>query len=160
MEEIVMGFSYTNTTPSAHNVVTGVNLGLQSNYAVTKDDAGEVRISNTTASLEQPEVISYRFTNTEKVWGSAVKPKYPAMEQSAVKYNVRIDSIYRETVGDHYIDHPMAIQLTVSHELSSTVTEAVVDELLTRLLGACYDETNQSYRFMDMARGSIQPIAD
>lgn len=155
-------FSFTNTSSSEHNVVTAKNLGLATNYVLKKEDPSEVVISNKTAALDQAEHISYRFSNIEHVNGGSVKVTYPAPNNSGVKYNVRLDNIYRESISEtrSIIDHPISIQLTVMHELTGCIDNDVIKTELKRLLGALYDETKQDYRFMDMARGAIQPTSD
>lgn len=159
-----MGFSYSNTTASSNNEVAGINLGIASNYTPdidTKKNDGEQIISNTTASLDQPERISFRFLNVGTVSTNGMSVKYPAKDRSGVKYNIRIDSCFRETMADNtFVDHPINVALTIQHELTNVIDESVIDTLIARLLGACYDETNKSYRFMAMARGSMIPTHD
>jgi len=153
-------FSFTNVEESSSNSLHGISLDLKDNYVLKKEDPDEVIIGNTTAALDQPENISYRFQNIEHVTGP-VKPAYPAPNNSGVKYNVRIDNVLRETLDSGVIiDHPISIQLTVMHELSSAITNEIVTTEFQRLMGAIWNKSASKYRFMEMARGAIQPTTN
>lgn len=153
-------FSFSNNTESQSNSLNGISLALKDNYVLKKEDPDEVIIGNTTAALDQPENISYRFQNIEHVTGP-VKLAYPAPNNSGVKYNVRIDNILRETLeSGTIIDHPISIQLTVMHELSSAITNDIIKAEFQRLMGAIWNDTASKYRFMEMARGAIQPTTN
>jgi hypothetical protein len=150
-------FSYTNTTDASVDI-TPKAIGVVTNYAKVMDEPQEARISNKTASLEQPELVTYKSRRANKV-DTLNKVKYPAPVQSGVVYQVRVDSILRGTTGDIKVDEPCAMWLTIAHPASEAWTNDRVAGVLKRLLGAC-TKSDGSYRFEDLMRSALVPTQD
>lgn len=132
-------------------------LGLVTNYAVTKDEPTEVVLDNLTSSLDQQELVSYRFRRIGSV-NSDLNIQNPSPVKSGVQYAVQIEETVRETRGDGTnVDHPLVMYLTVRHPRSGAVTASVLQETFERLLSALRYESDNSYRFADLARGALKP---
>lgn len=153
-------FSFTNTT--AGGTVSTVALGLATNYAKTMDEPTEARITNKTASLDQGELITYRSREIPKVT-TDLQVLYPARVLNGVEFGIRIDELYRttdETTGLIVCDEPIVATLTVRCPKSSNMTSEVITEVVSRLLGAAYDQTAKQYRWDDLMRSSLIPDND
>lgn len=152
-------FSFTNTTPGA--TVPTTKLAPVSSYAKTMDEPTEARLSNKTCSLDQGEIITYRCREIANV-ATVQQVLYPARVQSGVEYGVRIDELLRTTAEDGTIicDEPIVATLTIKNPKSSNINDETVNTVVSRLLGACYDETAKKYRWADLMRSALVPAED
>lgn len=150
--------NYTNNSTRSGQDTQEYTLGLTTNYAVVKDEPNEVVLDNRTSSLDQQELISFRFRKIGTV-NSDLNIQNPAPVRGGVQYAVQLEETVRETLGDGtYADHPIVMYLTVRHELSGAVTVPVLQETFERLLSALRRESDNSYRFDDLVRGALKPI--
>lgn len=149
-------FSFTNKTAGT-NVGT-VAVSPVSYYAKTVDEPTEARISNKTCTIDQGELITYRSREIDKVT-SQLQVLYPARVLNGVEFGVRLDELLRTTDANGSIvcDEPIVATLTVKAPKSSNITYSVINEVVQRLLGACYDETAQKFRWDDLMRSSLVP---
>lgn len=152
-------FSFTNTT--AGTSVPTTKLATSSSYAKTMDEPTEARFSNKTCTLDQGEVITFRSREIANV-ATVQQVLYPARVQSGVEYGVRIDELLRTTNadGDILCDEPIVATLTIKNPKSSNITDEVISTVIARLLGACYSETEQKYRWGDLMRSALVPTED
>lgn len=152
-------FGYTNKTAGTPAVT--VAIGPVTNYAKVEDEADTVQLSNKTAPLDQGERVMYQ-SRTIPVVNTNQVIQNPAKVLSGVQYQVRLDEILRTTDASGAIicDEPIVMYLTIRHPLSGNITEAQIVEVLSRLIGACYDETATSFRFDDLMRSALMPVED
>lgn len=150
-------FSYTNTTASTHDV-TPVAIGPVANYAKVTDEPKLAELSNKTASLEQPELLTYYWEKKNQLF-TKVTPRNPAPTKGGVVYQCRLDSILRVTDGDNIVDEPIAIWLTVAHPASNSWTNSRVAGCLMRLLGGL-QKADGTWRFEDLMRSALVPTQD
>lgn len=163
-----MAFSYTNTT-AADQVVTSKALGLATNYARVADEPTLARISNKTASLEQPELITIRSNPINKV-STAIAVRNPSPVSDGVQYSIKLETVDRVTVGTETIDEPVAAWLTIKHPASNNWTNAKVAEIVVRLLSACMkgqtttgtpaEAAAANWRFEDLMKSALMPTTD
>lgn len=157
---LTSSFSFTNTTEGA--TVPTTALGLSTNYAKTMDEPTEARITNKTAALDQAELITYRSREIPKV-STDLQVLYPARVLNGVEFGVRIDELYRTTdeqSGLIICDEPIVATLTIRCPKSSNMSDEVIDEVVSRLLGSVYDQTAKAYRWGDLMRSSLIPMND
>lgn len=162
-----MGFSYTNTTASGETI-SPTCLGLVTNYAKVVDEPDMARLSNKTASMEQPELITFKAERLNKV-GGAIPVRNPGPVTDGVQYTIKVESVYRTTTGTENIDEPIAAWLTIKHPSSNTWTNATVAGFVNRLLSACLkgqastgsgSVANDDWRFEDLMRSALMPSED
>lgn len=151
-------FSYTNTD-DAGTAVTPVDLEMVTNYAKIKDEPKQAELSNKTASMEQPEIVTYSW-GKRKDLNTKVTPVNPAPVKSGVLYQVRVDSILRVTDGETVIDEPCAAWINICHPASDSWTNARVAGVVKRLIGACQSSDGASWRFEDLMRSALVPTQD
>lgn len=163
-----MSFSFTNTT-AKDQTVTSIGLGMATNYARVTDDPETARVSNKTASLEQPEIITYKANPINRV-NTSIAVRHPSPTQDGVLYSIRLETVNRVTVGTDYIDEPIAMWLTVKHPLSNNWDNATVATIFKRLTsalmkdqtgtGTAAEVTSSQWRFEDLMRSALMPSED
>lgn len=162
-----MGFSYTNTTASGETI-SPTCLGVVTNYAKVTDEPTMARISNKTASLEQPELITYRSEGISKV-STAIPVRNPGPVTDGVQYTIKVESVYRSTVGTEIVDEPIAAWLTIKHPSTNTWDNATVASFVNRLVSACLkgqastgsgSVASSDWRFEDLMRSALMPSED
>lgn len=149
-------FSFTNT--SEGSTVTTVAVNPVSNYGRIKDEPTEAQLSNKTCTIDQGEIITYRCRNVPNV-ASQIAVLYPAKVTAGVEFGVRLDELLRTKDGDGNIvcDEPIVATLTFKCPKSSNINAGIIDQVASRLLGACYDETQSKFRWDDLMRSALIP---
>lgn len=152
-------FSFTNTT--AGTSVPTTKLAPSSSYAKTMDEPTEARLSNKSCTLDQGEIITYRCREIANV-ATVQQVLYPARVQSGVEYGVRLDELLRtkDSDGNILCDEPIVATLTIKNPKSSNITDEIISQVVARLLGACYNESEGRYRWGDLMRSALVPAED
>lgn len=163
-----MSFSYSNNTAAVQYEPT-VALGMATNYARITDEPDMARVSNKTASIEQPELITYRSNPIDKV-STANVVRNPAPVTSGVQYTVKLETIDRNEVNGVVYDEPIAVWLTIKHTASNNWDNAKVSSIVKRLLSACVKGqtttgsaaalSDSNWRFEDLMRSALMPTQD
>lgn len=149
-------FTFTNVTAGDNVAMTAMQM--VTNYAKTQDEPSEAVLTNKTASIDQPEVISYRGRKIDRV-ATVNTISYPCKVQEGVEYGIRLDEVLRnkDANGNILYDDPIVASITFKHLRSAYVTPAIMTQILGRLLGALYDETTDTFRFGDLMRQALVP---
>ena len=152
-------FTFTNVT--AGDKVDTVAVGPVSSYAKIQDEPTEVVLTNKTATIDQPELISYRGRKIDRV-ATVNTISYPSKVQEGVEYGIRLDEVLRtvDATGNILFDDPIVASITFKHPRSAAITNNVMTTVLGRLLGALYDTTADKYRFDDLMRQALAPTED
>lgn len=162
-----MSFSYTNTTASGETI-SPIVLDVVSNYALTEDEPQEARLQNTTASMEQPEIITYKANKIRNV-SSDMSVRNPGRVPDGVIYTIKIETIDRDSSGPLPVDEPIVAWLTVKHPASNTWDNAKVASVVTRLISACLkgqastgsgSVSPSDWRFEDLMRSALKPTTN
>lgn len=150
-------FSFTNNA-EGESVAT-VAINPVTNYAKTSDEPHEATLANKTCTLGQGEVITYRCRDIKDV-STVQQVLYPARVLNGVEYGIRVDELYRtyDEQGNIVCDEPIVATLTIKNPKSANMTSDVITQVVSRLLGAAYDQTTKSYRWDDLMRSSLVPI--
>lgn len=149
-------FGYTNVTPST-DTVAPIKIGPCTNYAKIEDEVDACVLSNKTTSLDQGELISYKATKLDKISTSQLI-QHPSPVRNGIQYVIKAEEILRTTdaTGTIIMDEPVVAYLTIRHQSSSNITNALVAEAVTRVLGACRREDG-TWRFDDLMRNALDP---
>lgn len=154
-------FGFTNNSESTKVDVKPIDLGVVSNYAVKRDDASVVVLDNKTCPLGKGELLTYRCTDIANV-KTDNKIMYPLPISEGVQYTVTLDNVLTTTsdeIDGYRTDEPLVMYLTVRHTKSGNVTDDMVLQAFKRLEGALVDENGQ-WRFNDLMRSALKPVAD
>lgn len=150
-------FGYTNVT-AMESTVSPVDLKPVTNYAKVEDTATSCGLSNKSCALDQMEKLSYQCTQIGNV-STKNTILNPAPVREGVQYIVRLDEVLRtkDSNGDIICDEPVVAYLTIRHQVSGNITNALVSEVVKRLLGACMREDG-TFRFDDLMRSALVPV--
>lgn len=153
-------FAFTNNVANAVKV-TPIDVKAVTNYARIEDESDVCVLSNKTAPLDQGELLTYRANDLEKVSSTQIVQN-PSSVRNGIQYVIKLEEILRtvdSTSGNILMDEPVVAYLTIRHQKSGNVTPAIVADITSRLMGACM-RSNGTWRFDDLMRSALAPIAD
>lgn len=150
-------FGYKNVDKQAKGIIPA-KLGITTNYGLQDQAPTEVIMSNKATTYDIPELISYRNQPVKKVI-SKIESDYIQKNKPGVQYGVRLDELlsHQEDDGDR-VDLPIILNFSVTHNINGYITDAMIDELVQRLLGSLYDDNGNS-RIADLMRRCLRPSA-
>lgn len=150
-------WGYSNSTASSVTA-TLQNLGDYSNYGRVQDEPTVCELSNKTSPLDQPESLFYK-ARQEKVSTSMLTN--PPKSRDGVYYSVTVKDILRESRDDGTTyDHPIDCIVAFRHGTAHNWTDQEINNVLSRALGALYNETSEGWRFKDLQRSALAPTED
>lgn len=152
--------NYSNVQVRESQTTQEYSLGLTKNYAIVKDQPESVRLDNLTSTLEQQELVEFRYRKIPTVQHN-LNIQYPSSIKGGVQYALQFEEVIRKDLPDGIpVDHPIVMYLTVRHDLSDAITNAALAEVFERLVSALRKESDNSYRFSDLMRGALRPNVD
>lgn len=155
-------FSFTNVSDFT-DTLTPTLVGPVANYAKIADEPTYCVLSNRTAALDQGELITYRANDVKKVSTSLVVQN-PLPITNGIQYVIKVEEILRtaDASGNIVGDEPIIAYLTIRHQKSGNITSELVDQVVRRLYGACYEDggTAAVPRWNDLMRSSLVPQVD
>jgi hypothetical protein len=156
----VSTFSFTNTTAGSHDV-TPPALGLTTNYALTAQDANNAVLNNKTAPIDAEEIVTYRSRPISTV-NTDLNIRYPSPIKTGVQYQVQVEDVLTTTDdadASFRVDEPIVALLTIRHPKSGNISNAIVAQVVQRLLG-CILRADGTWRFDDLMRSAEKPVVD
>jgi hypothetical protein len=165
---LVSSFNQQNET--SHPVIFPLHAeGLVDNYALRMDEPDEVRVSNKTTPIDQPEVITFQYGNVKRI-PTKVSVANP-VDGSNVMYGVRVDEINRtrSTTDDSFtIDDPIVVTLSIKHPITNRVKPDMVFRSIMRCLSALVKDsasadtaiTVDDTRIKEMMSSALRPTVN
>lgn len=153
-------FSFTNNTV-ASDELRYVDLDPVTDYGLTHDEPDRVSLTNKTAAIDQPELITYQADHVSNINSYVTNPNPPKTGE-VMRYGVRIDELLRVTSSDnddYVVDYPIVMNITVKHAANNLITASMVENVFKRLLGTLV-RNDGTYRFDDLMRHSLRPTTD
>lgn len=149
-------FSFTNVTKSDKTQAM-IKINTQADYALKQDEPDACVLTNTTASIDQPELVTYQASTLNKV-PCKITNMNPPRVSNAVQYGVRLDEVLRvsDTDGNTLYDLPIVANLTIKHNMDCAITSDIVDTVVARLIGALH-KPDGSTRVSDLMRSALKP---
>lgn len=154
---ITTTFGFSNKTAGT-KPVTPTNLEVLTKYALTVDEPNQATLSNITCPSDQAELISYKCQALKSV-STSQENLYPPTVKTGVQYVIKLEelaSTKSDTDPTFRVDNPVVAYLTIRHSKSSYITDAMIGEVVNRLLGAC-QKSDGTWRFGDLMRNSLKP---
>jgi hypothetical protein len=150
-------FGFTNKDVSDKTIAPN-DLKLVGSYARVEDEADVCVLSNKTAPLDQGELITFRANTLDKV-STSQTVQYPTAVRNGVQYVIKAEEILRtvDDSGNIVSDEPVVAYLTIRHQCSTHITADLVNQVVLRVLGACYKEDGTN-RFDDLMRSALVPV--
>lgn len=157
---ITTTFGFTNTTASSKTVAP-TDVKMKSNYALIEDEPNSCVMSNKTCPIDQGELVSYKCQTVKNV-STAQDVLYPAKVQTGIQYVIKVEdllSVKSDSDPNFRTDLPIVAYLTIRHTKNGAITDDIISQVVTRLLGACR-KADGTWRFGDLMRSSLKPEAD
>lgn len=153
-------FGFTDKVTTTKNLALP-DLSYATDFAVIKDDASEVVISNTTSPLDQPETIRFALTSVQDIYsGTGIEPSYRAVTKRGESLLVQVNDILRVTDenGQIVYDLPISCHLVLKVPLNEYVTADVALSVAKRNISALFDTGSvTSARLNQLLRSSLKP---
>lgn len=153
-------FGFTNTTASSKTVAP-VDVKMKSNYALIEDEPSSCVMSNKTCPIDQGELVSFKCQTVKNV-STAQDVLYPAKVQTGIQYVIKVEdllSVTSDTDPNFRTDLPIVAYLTIRHTKNGAITDEIISQVVSRLLGACR-KADGTWRFGDLMRSSLKPEVD
>lgn len=153
-------FGYTDKVTTTKNLALP-DLSYATDYALIRDDASEVVISNTTSPLDQPETIRFALSSVADVYqGTGIEPSFRSVTKRGESLLVQINDILRVTDAEGQIlyDLPISSHIVVKLPLNEYVTADVALQVVKRNISALFDTgLVTSARLNQLLRSSLKP---
>lgn len=157
---LTSSFGFTNNAAST-KPMTPTNLKVVDVYALKADEPTQVTLDNKTCPLDKGEVLNYMCTDLKRV-STAVDIQHPAEVTTGVQYVIKLDEVLTTTSdsdSEYRVDEPVVAYLTIRHQKSGNITNDLIGQVVTRLIGACRREDG-SWRFDDLMRSALKPTSN
>lgn len=150
-------FSFKNTTVSENSVPT-VSIDTAADYTIQADEPEYCVLSNLTTLGDEPELITYQCRRVNSI-STKIENYNPPKNKAGIQYGVKIDELYRVTSDDKsevLCDLPVTATLTFTQPSHSLITSDVMEQVLSRLLGALY-KSDGTTRINELMRLCVKP---
>lgn len=157
------GYVDTNTTPKNLAIP---DLSYVKDFAVTKDDADEVIITNRTSPIDQPETFRFGYQSVANVYtNTGIDPSYMSVTKRGVSLVAQVNDILRVTCENSenscnmsIIDLPLTAHVVVKVPLSQYITADTVQTVVNRAIASLYDTGSTGTTRLDaMLRHALMP---
>lgn len=139
-------------------------LSYGSDFAVTRESAGEVILTNVTSPLDQPETLRMAIQGIGNVYNRTnIALENRSVSQRGVQLLSQVNDVFRVNPDDvggcctHPFDLPIGGHTVLYVPLSQYVTADIVLEVLKRLTASFFDGSVDSLRLNEMLRGALKP---
>lgn len=139
-----------------------VNLDLGENYFLAEDEPGKCVLVNATTDIDKPEAITYQTQSVKSVAGYGT-PTNPSTTSRFMQTSIKVSNIFStfdnsatSEVVDGRVDDQLTMTLSFKYPVSGYVKTPVLEEMLSRLLGAVYKQDGTT-RFNELLRGAMKP---
>lgn len=159
---ITWDFGYTNkSNMTSPTPIDHKKLQITENYALKVDEPDECQLSNTTAPIDQPEVITYQAAPVKNI-PTKIKVSNPLPARDGIMYGVRIDTVLRgqsDTDDSYVVDLPIVCNISFKHPVNNAITMGTIQDVFARAVAALYTEQNKP-RFRDLMMSALKPTED
>lgn len=162
---IVTSFGYTDSASATKNIAIP-DLSYTTDFAVTKDVADEVVLTNRTSPIDQPETIRFGYQNVANVYANTgIDPSYMSVTKRGVSLVAQVNDILRVTCESaenscnmNVVDLPLTAHVVVKVPLNQYVTAETAMAVVNRAISSLYDTGKTSTsRLEAMLRHALTP---
>lgn len=140
------------------------DLDYEHDFAIAKDDADTVVLTNVTSPVDQPELIRFGYQNVNNVYtGTGIDPSFVATTKRGVSLVAQVNDIMRVTTdGDgccgQVYDLPLQAHVVLKLPLNQNITADVALALAKRAFSALFATgTVTSARIGQLMRHALKP---
>lgn len=156
-----------NYTDTAVTGGTAIKLSLPqlnwgADFRVTRDDAGEAKVTNLTSPLDQPESFRFAHSTVQDVYkNTGIDPTLYYASRRGTQILCQLTDVYSVTDSsspDYLALLPVEAHLVVKVPNNDLLTPERVEALITRMLAGLYEtDQNQYTRLSGLLRGALLP---
>lgn len=130
-------------------------------FAITKNDAGTVELTNRTSPINQPETIRFQIRDVANVYaGSRVDPEYYSPVKSGRQFVCSImDTAKATDATGKTVLLPCKAHFVMQLPNSDVYSSARLKELLHRMFALAFDAAtkDEANRLLELSRGAMNP---
>lgn len=167
---VTYSFGYTNKTNNGQIPIPFNQMHMVDYYALREDEPCSCRVSNTTAPVDQPELVTYQAQNIKNVPTTIESPNM-IKGGECIMYGVKIEELLRgrSDKDDTFVrDIPITANITFKHPVDAAITKDVINVVLARLLSALYEYDGDysgtvvptGNRINDLMRFALKPTVN
>jgi len=153
-------WNFTDTTTTSVGQFQPDTINYSADFAKKTADASSVIITNLTSPLDRIETIRYAVSKVSNIYsGSGVEPGYYSLAKTGASVLVQDNTVLSNVVDGVRVDYPITAHLVLRVPLADIITGDILDKVLKRLIGACYDQSGSSPgpRLNKLVRGALVP---
>lgn len=129
-------------------------------FRIMSESAGEIKLTNLTSPLDRPEVVRVAHSIIPDVYkNSGISANVQPPSTKGVSILCQVTNVYRDTtIAASPIDLPISAHIVIRVPAHSSVTAAVVEAHVGRLISSLYETgSTGTSRLESLLRGSLQP---
>lgn len=150
--------SYDNDSKQADATLKFQKVHMHSDYGKDSITSNEIVYSNSTSSRLEPELVTYRAKEINKV-NSDIKVSYPAQIKSGMQATIQLDTIAVSTdsATGTTTEYPCKSYITIN--VPNAVPDSIVEELFNRQVSVCFNDNFDELRFLKLLKG-VEDVAE
>lgn len=158
-------FGYVDSVTTTKNLAIP-DLSYTQDFAITKDDADEVIITNRTSPIDQPETFRFGYQTVANVYSNTgIDPSYMSVTKRGVSLVAQVNDILRvtcepseNTCNMTVVDLPITAHVVVKVPLSQYITAETAQTVVNRAISSLYDTGSTGTTRLDaMLRHALAP---
>lgn len=155
-------WNYSDTAVSSDvGPIQPASINFAADWAKKTSDESELILINTTSPLDRVETLRFGRSRIGNIYtGAGIEAAYASSVRSGVSALVQ-DRTVLTAVDDagNRTDYPISAHLIIKVPTSDLITEQLLVTILSRLLGACYEQsgTTAGPRLNRLIRGALIP---
>lgn len=153
-------WNFTDTTTTSVGQIQPNTINYAADFAKKTVDAGSVIITNLTSPLDRIETIRYAVSKVNNVYsGTGIESGFHSVVKSGVSVLIQDNTVLSETIDSTRVDYPISAHIVLRIPLASIITSEILDQVMARLIGACYDQSGATPgpRLNKLIRGALLP---
>lgn len=160
-----LSWNYTDTSITSVGTIQPASLSFDTDFAKKEaSDANSCIITNVTSPYDRPETIRYAISRISNIYsGSGLEAGYQAPNRAGTSLLIQDVTILtsEDAATGIRVDYPFSAHLVLKIPYSAVVTDAVLNTVLARLLGACFEKSGSTPgpRLSKLIRGALIPSA-
>lgn len=153
-------WNFTDTSTTSVGQIQPATINYSADFAKKTADASSVVIANLTSPLDRIETIRYAAQRVSNIYsGANIEPGYYSPVKSGMSILIQDNTVLTDEVDGVRVDYPFSAHIVMRVPLSAVVTESVLNAVINRLIGACYEQsgTTPAPRLNKLIRGAVLP---
>lgn len=153
----------TAVTPKVGSF-TPTSLNYAADFAKRDGVPSDITLVNTTGAADRSETIRFAVNRVNNIYsGTSIDPSFHSLSKKGSSVLIQVNdviTVYDEDTKLRY-DLPISAHLVVKTSLDEVITDSVLTEIVSRLIGAAYEQSGTAVggRLSRLIRGVVTPSA-